>query len=990
MSTSKTWNGVAYSVPAAGERNWPSLSNFLIALADNAQTTNFQKLGMRVATATPVTVAAASDCVVVTALAAPGAVAVTLPAGASGQMFAIVDGTGDAEANNVTITPTAGLINGAATYVLSQDRAGVIVAYNGTGWTVISEFTAASSGADILTATNTKTVTNKTIDGDDNTLQDIALSSIKTVLADASKFLVRDGAGATASDKAVPTGAVVGTTDTQTLTNKTLTSPNLNEAVAVTTTATKLNYLTSATGTTGTTSTNVVFSTSPALTTPDIGVATATSVNKVAITAPASSATITVADGKTLTASNTLTFTGTDASSVAFGTGGTVAYTASKLSAFAATTSAELAGVISDETGTGLLVFGTSPAITTPTGIVKGDVGLGNVDNTSDATKNAATATLTNKTLTTPILSNPEMASFTNAGANITAPSATGTLATLAGSETLSNKVLTGSTITMTGAIDTAATYQLDTVTVVDNKGTQNIWLGATTNAAHTTGQRNVVIGAAAGVSVADGSNNVIIGYDAGAGTSSGTSNVAIGTSAGRSATTVSGNVCIGLEAGYSTTSADGVFIGRGSGYNTTGTASVAIGRNALVNNTTGARNIALGYGAGGTLSTGSNNIAIGYNSVIAAGVSDTIVLGREASSDAANTMVVGSASYPINTVSIGEGVTSASPAATTIQATSGSGADIAGGNLVLAAGRSTGSGAGGSLLLQTAPAGASSSTLNSLVTRLTASEAGITIPGTLLLQNAAGAQPELHLSEDPDNGTNVVKIKAPATLGADYTLTLPDDDGDANEVLATNGSGVLSWAAAATTVTTTRGEMIRRGAGADEAFVASTDNRVVRGDGTDAVLGQIDDPAFFTTGAAGTLEDVGVNYGFLYVYNQDVSGLSDNTVTDCGAGTVAITEAGTYILEYGCQPSIASSSDPTSVSASVYVYDTSNNLIDGLDTGVAKVATGTWRVNMHRLWEYTAAGAITLKIRVSTTSAGGTVTSRAVRDAWLKVTRIS
>jgi hypothetical protein len=39
----------------------------------------------------------------------------------------------------------------------------------------------------------------------------------------------------------------------------------------------------------------------------------------------------------------------------------------------------------------------TSPVINTPTGIVKGDVGLGNVDNTSDATKNSATATITNK-----------------------------------------------------------------------------------------------------------------------------------------------------------------------------------------------------------------------------------------------------------------------------------------------------------------------------------------------------------------------------------------------------------------------------------------------------------------------------------------------------------------------------------------------------------------------------------------------------------------
>lgn len=41
----------------------------------------------------------------------------------------------------------------------------------------------------------------------------------------------------------------------------------------------------------------------------------------------------------------------------------------------------------------------TSPAITTPTGIVKGDVGLGNVDNTSNATERAAAATLTNKTI---------------------------------------------------------------------------------------------------------------------------------------------------------------------------------------------------------------------------------------------------------------------------------------------------------------------------------------------------------------------------------------------------------------------------------------------------------------------------------------------------------------------------------------------------------------------------------------------------------------
>jgi len=110
----------------------------------------------------------------------------------------------------------------------------------------------------------------------------------------------------------------------------------------------------------------VARATSPTFVTPTLGVASATSLNKITVTAPATGATLTLADGKTFTVSNTLTFTGTDSSSVAFGAGGTVAYTGNNLSAFAATTSAQLAGIMSDETGSGALVFGTSPTLTTP------------------------------------------------------------------------------------------------------------------------------------------------------------------------------------------------------------------------------------------------------------------------------------------------------------------------------------------------------------------------------------------------------------------------------------------------------------------------------------------------------------------------------------------------------------------------------------------------------------------------------------------------
>jgi len=67
---------------------------------------------------------------------------------------------------------------------------------------------------------------------------------------------------------------------------------------------------------------------------------------------------------------------------------------------------ATTAHVFAERTNTATLTNKTltSPAISAPTGIVKGDVGLGNVDNTSDAAKNSAVATLTNKTITDPTI----------------------------------------------------------------------------------------------------------------------------------------------------------------------------------------------------------------------------------------------------------------------------------------------------------------------------------------------------------------------------------------------------------------------------------------------------------------------------------------------------------------------------------------------------------------------------------------------------------
>jgi hypothetical protein len=72
----------------------------------------------------------------------------------------------------------------------------------------------------------------------------------------------------------------------------------------------------------------LVFANTPTLVTPVLGVATATSVNKMVITAPATSSTLAVADGKTFTVNHSLTLAGTDTTTMTFpSTSATIART---------------------------------------------------------------------------------------------------------------------------------------------------------------------------------------------------------------------------------------------------------------------------------------------------------------------------------------------------------------------------------------------------------------------------------------------------------------------------------------------------------------------------------------------------------------------------------------------------------------------------------------------------------------------------------------
>ena len=176
------------------------------------------------------------------------------------------------------------------------------------------------------------------------------------------------------------------------------------------------------------TGTKFVMDTSPVLVTPTIGVATATSINKMAITAPATGSTLAVADGKTFTVSNTITLAGTDGTTITLpSTTGTVALNnqtffigTTSVAINRASASLTLAGItlttpnIGAATGTSLAATG---AITSSGGGIGYATGAGGTVSQATSKSTAFTLSKLTGTITTPA---DALAANTNATATWT------------------------------------------------------------------------------------------------------------------------------------------------------------------------------------------------------------------------------------------------------------------------------------------------------------------------------------------------------------------------------------------------------------------------------------------------------------------------------------------------------------------------------------------------------------------------------------------
>ncbi len=190
-----------------------------------------------------------------------------------------------------------------------------------------------------------------------------------------------------------------------------------------------------------------------------------------------------------------------------------------------------------------------------------------------------------------------------------------------------------------------------------------------------------------------------------------------------------------------------------------------------------------------------------------------------------------------------------------------------------------------------------------------------------LAVKNGNTSAGGIEIYEDSDDGTEKLTITAPA-LGADYTLTLPADDGDASQVLTTDGSGALSWTTAAAPNWANPGT-IGSGSASSGAFTTLTASSTLGVTGNATVGGTLTTTGTLTSGTDGTdgslaiySEQGGTDY--TYTIQPNVTATQDVTLTlpaDDGDASQVLTTDGSGALSW------ATAGGLTNFTETAYIY---------------------------------------------------------------------
>tara|TARA_R100001163_G_C5068450_1_gene208756 strand:- start:3393 stop:10982 length:7590 start_codon:yes stop_codon:yes gene_type:complete len=148
----------------------------------------------------------------------------------------------------------------------------------------------------------------------------------------------------------------------------------------------------------------------------------------------------------------------------------------------------------------------------------------------------------------------------------------------------------------------------LDAVT----SGDDNVGFGSGAGTAVTTGSLGVYIGTGAGKAITDGGQTVAIGYNALDSSTGSLNNVAIGINAGGALGTRYNCTIVGAGVAQTATGGDLTLYGSETGYASTSSTLTSFGAQSMYRST-GSRNTGLGYRAGQNLTSADDSLFVGY-----------------------------------------------------------------------------------------------------------------------------------------------------------------------------------------------------------------------------------------------------------------------------------------------------------------------------------------------------------------------------------------